>query len=151
MIPESPNNLRLTERLALISDQALLEMVEKKPDVYTREAGEMIEAEVSRRGGMEALKERVKTAQKVSPSGDEQLVRWRVFLVAVFTGCGLLIYLLHGSYWFYWVCLFALIAAWFGVLFLPRHSPDDELKEMLTKAAQEQGAVDPDTHSESGK
>ena len=140
--PQSQDNLRLNERLALISDAALLEMVGKGSDEYTREARAMIDAEVSRRGGIDALKEKTKGAETSQPAGEDRTTVRRVFLVAVFAACALVIYLLDGSFWFYWVCLFALIASWFGVLFLPRHNPEDELNEMLSKAAQEQGTED---------
>ncbi len=92
---------------------------------------------MNRRGGLEALKERVSHAENSGDSKEDLARLKRFFIVAVIAACGLFIFALNGSSWFYWICLFALVAALFGVLFNPRPNPEDEIKELLEKAKSE--------------
>ena len=129
-------------------DDALLRISESGPSEYTAEARALIEAEVGKRGGPEALKEQVSHAGETGKSREE-LARLRRFFVAnVMGACGLFIFALNGSSWFYWICLFALIAVMFAVLFNPPANPEDEIKELLEKAKEESSS--PVTDAEEG-
>ncbi len=130
---------QLRQKLALLRDDALLRISESTQSEYTPEARTIIDAEVSLRGGLEALKERVSLAEKTGQSKEELARLRRFFIVAIIAACALFIFALNGSSWFYWICLFALIAALFGVLLSPRPNPEDEIEELLEKAKSEGG------------
>lgn len=125
---------QLKEKLAFLSDAALLEMAESKSGEYTSDAFNLINNEVVRRGGLESLKTRALHAEKPQPNPGELTRVKRLFAVTVIAACGLFIFAVNGSSWFYWICLFALMGTWFAVLFRPRHNPEEEIKELLSKA-----------------
>ena len=129
--PNTPQQLK--EKLSLVRDEVLLRIAEGTQSEYTPEARTIIEAEVSKRGGVEALKERVDQSEKPEQSNEDLVRRRKFFIVAMIAACGLFIFVLNGSSWFYWVCLFALVAALFAVLFNPPVNPEEEIKEMLQK------------------
>lgn len=124
---------QLKNRLEALSDDALFEMIEKKSGEYTPDALAMINAEVAKRGGVDALKESVERAEKAQPANEDISTLKKFFFVTIIAACGLFIFALNGSYWFYWICLFAMIASMFAVLFRPKYNPEDEIKELLGK------------------
>jgi hypothetical protein len=125
------------ERLASLTDDALLAIARTAHDQFTPEALAFVNEEVLRRGGLDALSERVSAAEKQNAPNDETVRLKRFLLVAVIAACGLFILALNGSSWFYWICLFALIAALFAVLFNPPVNPEIEVKDLLLKAKEE--------------
>ncbi len=128
-------------------DDALLRISDSPETEYTPEARRIIEAEINMRGGLEALRERVNHAEQPDQS-IEELARVRRFLIiTVIAGCGLTIFAFNGSSWFYWICLFALIAALFTVLFNPPANPEDEIKELLEKAKSEDPSTTPESEN----
>jgi hypothetical protein len=135
----------LRDRLAILTDQALLEIVESKSEQFTPEALETIHIEVANRGGLEALKLKVEESrarQNISP-GEKHIILKRSYPVIVLVAYGLFMYAINASLWFYWLCLFALIAALFAVLFKPPFNPEDEIKELSARIADDTGSPPP--------
>jgi len=124
---------QLKERLRLLTDNALLDMVEGQSTEYTAEARAMIDEEIAKRGGIEVVKEKAKQSEKPLQSKDDLDRLKKFFFVTVIAACGLFIFAVKGSYWFYWLCLFAMIAGLLAVLFKPKYNPEDEIKELLSK------------------
>ena len=123
---------KLGERLALMTDEALLGMIENKSEDFTPEALAIINAEVAHRGSLEALRSKVEESRKQQtlPQVGSLVLLKRFYPVLVLISYGLFMYSIHASLWFYWLCLFALIASLFAVLFKPPFNPADEIREL---------------------
>ncbi len=145
---------RLNNRLALLTDESLVEMAERKSNEYTPEALRSINEEVARRGGLEYLKKKVQAAQEqgvrpadVSEDSARRLAmikRWYPFLVVL--AYTFFMYAIKASLWLYWLMLFALIAWLLAVLFKPPYKPQDEIRELLEKAAAQEASQPGENH-----
>jgi hypothetical protein len=139
------NGQFLREQLALMSDEALLERVENRSQEFTPEAQQLINTEVANRGGLEAVRRKVeesRASQKLQPFENLAILK-RLYPVVVLITYGLFMYAINASLWFYWLCLFALIASLFAVLFRPPFNPEDEIKELTSRAAGDEGPPPP--------
>ncbi len=135
----------LKARLAILSDEVLLQIVEKKSDEYTPEAMAFVTEEVTHRGGLEDLRKKVEHAKEPGTPGSEKkplskealALMKRSYIVLVIVCYGLFMYVINASLWFYWILLFALIASLFAVLFRPRFDPEQEIKELVARMGNE--------------
>ncbi len=147
------NDLRLRERVRLLSDDSLLDMVESHAGDYTKDALEIIHDEIVRRGGIESVRlnaEKLRKEQEAGagPSvGSAQRVALlrRFYPVLVIAAYGSFMYVIQASLWFYWLFLFILIAWLFTSLLRPPFKPEDEIKELLSKAASDANLPSPDS------
>ncbi len=136
------NDQHLRDQLKLMSDEALLRKVESGSEEFTAEAFELINAEVTNRGGRENLKlavEETRARQKLLPRQDLALLK-RFYPVVVLVAYGFFMYAINASLWFYWLCLFTLVASLFAVLFRPPFNPEDEIKELTDGMGPDQGS-----------
>jgi hypothetical protein len=141
----------LKERLSAMPDETLLSIMENKPDDYTAGAIALVEEEIFARGGLEVLKRKVRQFRSESPESrhpetqppelhaesNELLDRLKKFyLVLVFVAYVLFLYVIRGSLWFYWFCVFGLIAFFIRVLIRARRlTPEEEYEEIAKEIA----------------
>ena len=127
--------------------------MEGQSESYTPEAIAFASGEITKRGGIEALKQEVERSESKksgsqdqeehpsnqSPESDEILVRLkRLYPLLVLVAYGLFMYVINASFWFYWLCLFAFLGALFAVLFIGREiTLEEEGKENAGSVAGE--------------
>ncbi len=118
----------------MMSDESLLERADRKAEEVTPEASAMIESEVAGRGGLELLRQRVEDSGTRPHQTTAENLRFvkRLYPVVVLLAYGFYMYAIRASLWFYWLCLFALVASLFVVLFRPPFNPEDEIKELVS-------------------
>ena len=139
-----------------MSDESLLGRVEKNEGDFTLEAWLIIDAEVMKRGGLDALKQKV--AESGSPpvavSTESPSFLRRFYPLAVLVAYGSFMYAIDASLWFYWLCLFALIASLFALLFRPPLNPEDEIAELASGgpgvAGSDPPLAEPETDGDTG-
>ena len=141
----------LKERLTAMSDEALLTIIENKPDDYTADTLAIVEKEIAARGGLEVLKQNVQHSifepteshhREVNPheppsQSNELVTRLKKFyLLLVLAAYVLFSLVIHWSLWFYWLCVFAMIAFYIRVLINARRlTPDEEYEEIAREKA----------------
>jgi hypothetical protein len=146
----------LKERLSAMPDETLLSIIENKPDDYTADALAFVKEELSARGGLEVLKQKVQQSRSESQESrhpethppelhaesNELLDRMKKFyLVLVFVAYVLFLYVIRGSLWFYWFCVFGLIAFFIRVLIRARRlTPEEEYEEIAKEMAKKTGS-----------
>jgi hypothetical protein len=150
---------QLRDRLPYLSDEEILAMVQTRPEEYTPEALAVINEEVVKRGGLQSLKEKAgksrsedQTTQggtstlppELQDSNEIAAKLRRLYPLYVAAAYGLFMYAINGSLWFYWLLLFALIAAFFAVLFRPPFNPQDEIKELNSRPTDDTPPESPD-------
>jgi hypothetical protein len=129
-----------------MSDESLLAIVENKSDEYTPDALALTNEEISRRGGIESLMQRVQQSREekqdsppqethrpqIPDQSNEVVARLkRFYWVPVVVAYGLFLYVIRGSLWLYWLCVFAMIAFWIRVLINARKlTPEEEYAEI---------------------
>ncbi len=137
--------------LRAMSDESLLAIVENKSDEYTPDAVALTNEEISRRGGIEVLKQKVLQSPAIPPDTRPQDTRTpeipdqsneivarlkRFYWVLVLAGYGLFVYVIRGSLWFYWLCVFVMIAFWIRVLINARKlTVEEEYAEIAKEMA----------------
>ncbi len=136
---------QLKKQLALMTDEALLARVENKSEEFTPEALSIIDAEIARRGGLEALKRKVEESRHSRGSAPDESLRLlkRAYPAIVLIAYGAFMYAIRASLWFYWLCLFLLVASLFALLFKPPFNPEDEIKELSAGTAGGAGSTPP--------
>jgi hypothetical protein len=133
-------------------DESLLAILENAPQEYTPEALAFANEEVSRRGGMELLKERVQqihVAQSdvhtqrelpsvITDSTNEVAARLKKFYwIPVLAAYAFFMYIIRESLWFYWLCVFVMLAFWIRVLINARKlTPEEEYAEIAREMAE---------------
>ena len=132
-------------------DEALIAIVEKISEEYTPDALAFAYEEIERRGGMDVLKERVgqagpsRSAEQVANRDVPQLAEAsndlldrikKFYWVFVTAGYGVFEWIVGGSWWFYWLCLFVMIGFWIRVWIRARTlTPDEEYAEIAREEA----------------
>jgi hypothetical protein len=145
----------LKTRIAAMSDESLLTIIEDKSAEYTSDALAFADEEASRRGGIEFLNQKIQQSHPVpSDSGtqtarpseipdqsSEILARLKKFYwVFVLTAYGLFMYVLDGSLWVYWLCVFVMIGFWIRVMIRARtRTPEEEYAEIARETEKQQG------------
>ncbi|HEY6951710.1 MAG TPA: hypothetical protein VI758_04845 [Bacteroidota bacterium] len=138
-------------RVSAMSDESLLAIVEHKPDDYVSEALLIVNEEVARRGGVEFLKQKVLRSPAVSktPSvsgelqpemrdqSNEIIDRLKkLYPLLVIAAYFVFEYIIGGSLWLYWMCVFAMIGFWIRVMIKARTlTPEEEYKEIAEELA----------------
>jgi hypothetical protein len=140
-------------RIIAMSDESLLAIIEHNPDDYVPEALLIVGEEVTRRGGIEFLKQKVLQTPAVSQiasapgefppeiadQSDEIVARLKklypLFVVAAYV---VFEYIIGGSLWLYWMCVFAMIGFWIRVMIKARRlTPEEEYKEIAEELAKQ--------------
>ena len=134
-----------------MSDESLLAIVENKPDDYTADALAFVEEAIASRGGVVALKQRVRQshpesseshshelhpARLAAPPNEIVARLKRFYLMIVFAAYDLFMLAMGGSLWFYWLCVFAMIASFIRVLIRARRlTVEEEYEEIAREMA----------------
>jgi hypothetical protein len=154
----------LKARIAAMSDESLLAIIEIRSGEYTSDALAFADEEASRRGGIEFLKQKIQQSHLV-PSGSgtqtarpsetpdqssEILARLKKFYwVFILAAYGLFMYVLDGSLWVYWLCVFVMIGFWIRVMIRARtRTPEEEYTEIAEEMKKQQADVDKPLHDQ---
>ncbi len=152
----------LLEYITSMPDESLLAILENTTQEYTPEALAFANEEVSRRGGIELLKEKVQqTLVKQSDlhsqhqlpidstdSSTEVAARLKKFYwIPVLAAYIVFVYVIRESLWLYWLCVFVMIAFWIRVFINARKlTPEEEYAEIAKEMAKH-----PETESSGDK
>jgi hypothetical protein len=139
----------LKAQIVSMSDETLIAIVENNSDEYTPDALAFARKEVSRRGGIEFLKERLLQVRDLPPAeisqepetsaddsgeiGNRLKKSYWVFVLAAYI---LFIYVIRGSLWVYWLCVFVMIAFWIKIFINAKKlTPEEEYAEIAKEMA----------------
>jgi hypothetical protein len=144
----------LRARIAAMSDESLLAIIENKSSEYTPDALALVIAEISSRGGIEFLKQKVVQSppfstddrvqeesppEKSDPSDEIQARLKRFYWLFVLVAYGLFMYVVDGSLWVYWLCVFVMIGFWVRVMIRARtRTPEEEYSEIAREMEKQQ-------------
>lgn len=134
-----------------MSDWSLIAILENASDEYTPEALAIAREEATTRGGIEFLKEKIfrlhpgtidtvrqgKVPTEIPGQSNEILDRLKRFYHVIVLAAYIVFELIiGGSLWFYWLCVFVMIAFWVRVLIRARRlTPEEEYADIAREIA----------------